>query len=227
MLRTLETEFRVLNYDLLGHGESAVPKGEVDLKRLSLQIVSLLDHLGISQAALMGFSLGGMINRRMAMDHPDRVTSVVILNSPHERDPEKQAQVEQHARQSDEGGPAATLEAALQRWITPQFAEDNAPIMAEIRSVILANDAPNYARHRYVLAAGVTELIRPDPPLSVPMLVMTSEHDGGSTPDMTYAIASETQGAEAVIVPGLKHMGLVERPDLFLEPSMRFLRKHA
>ena len=227
MLGALGSEFQVLNYDLLGHGESAVPEGKVDLTRLSEQLITLIDHLDIPQASLMGFSLGGMINRRVAMDHPDRARGLVILNSPHERAPELQAQVERHAEQSDSGGPAATLDAALDRWLTPEFRRENKVIVDGIRAILLANDAENYAKHRHVLAAGVTELIRPDPPLEHPMLVMTCANDSGSTPAMSHAIAAETKGAQTIILPDLKHMGLVERPDLFLPPCLSFLRRHA
>ncbi|MEL7278747.1 MAG: alpha/beta fold hydrolase [Pseudomonadota bacterium] len=227
MLHDLEAEFRVLNYDLLGHGESAVPHGTIDLTRLSEQLIALLDHLDISHAALMGFSLGGMINRRVAMDHPDRVRALIILNSPHERDPERQAQVERQAQDSDSGGPAATLDAALARWLTSDFTTENKGMVDEIRAILLANNADNYAKHRYVLAAGVTELIRPDPPLAQPMLVMTCAEDSGSTPAMSRAIAAESTNAQALILPDLKHMGLLERPDLFLPPCIRFLRSHA
>lgn len=219
----LEARYRVLRYDLLGHGESRVPEGEVTLARLAEQLIALMDHVQIAQADLIGFSLGGMINRRVAMDHGSRVRSLVILNSPHERDAERQALVEAQARQSDAGGPAATLEAALARWITPGFAAANLQQIERISGIILANDAENYAKHRLVLATGVTELIRPDPPLAHPMLVMTCAEDSGSTPHMARAIAAETCGAKTVIVPDLKHMGLVERPDLFVGAILPFL----
>jgi len=96
----LAQEFRVLAYDLLGHGDSALPGGEVNLTALSEQLIALMDELGIAQAALVGFSLGGMINRRCAMDHPDRVSALAILNSPHERGEDQQRLVEaQHILQ--------------------------------------------------------------------------------------------------------------------------------
>lgn len=81
----------------------------------------------------------------------------------------------------------------------------------------------NYARHRQVLAAGVLELVRPRPPIMAPTLVMTCENDSGSTPAMTNAIAAEIPGAETVIVPGLQHLGLLETPRPFLDPTLRFL----
>jgi pimeloyl-ACP methyl ester carboxylesterase len=78
-----------------------------------------------------------------------------------------------------------------------------------------------------VLAAGVTELIRPVPPITHPTLVMTCENDTGSTPAMSHAIASEIAGAETIIVPGLQHLGLLERPELFTGPTKDFLARHA
>ena len=97
--------------------------------------------------------------------------------------------------------------------------------MAEIRRVVLANDPANYAAHRQVLAEGVKELIRPEPPITVPTLVMTCENDSGSSPAMAWGIAGEMPGADVVIVPELQHLGLIERPELFAEPVREFLRR--
>lgn len=101
----LADRFRVLSYDLLGHGQSELPDGDVDLASLSEQLVALMDGLEIGRAALVGFSLGGMINRRCAMDHPDRVTALVVLNSPHDRGAQQQALVEKRADDTAAGGP--------------------------------------------------------------------------------------------------------------------------
>ena len=89
----------------------------------------------------------------------------------------------------------------------------------------MANDPEVFAQCRQVLAKGVVELIRPDPPIGVATLVMTFEHDSGSTPDMSHGIAAEIVGAETIIVPGLQHMGLVEEPALFTDPLLRFLER--
>ena len=82
--------YRVLSYDLPGHGDSALPQDRPSLTTLSDHLTAVLDELQIARATLIGFSLGGMINRRVAMDHPGRVTALVVLNSPHERSPDAQ-----------------------------------------------------------------------------------------------------------------------------------------
>ena len=69
----------------------------------------------------------------------------------------------------------------------------------------------------------MSELIRPEPPIRKPTLVMTCEHDSGSTPGMSQAIAGEIDGAQVVIVPALRHMGLVENPRFFITAIAEFL----
>lgn len=186
-----------------------------------------MDALGIDRATVIGFSLGGMINRRLAMDHPDRVAALVILNAPHERSPEAQRLVEDRAAATWAGGPAANIDATLDRWFTPQYRHAAPDAVARIRATILANDPQSYAGHREVLAYGVAELVRPRPAIAVPTLVMTCEDDSGSTPAMARAIAAEIDGADCVIVPGLRHLGLIERCELFTAPILRFLARQA
>lgn len=223
----LARDYQVLTYDLCGHGDSRMAPDRPSLTVLSDQLLRLMDDLGIPRATLIGFSLGGMINRRFALDHPARVAALVILNSPHERSPEAQRLVEERAAQTSAGGPAATIDSTLERWFTPDYLRDAPEKVARIRAGVLANDPESYAGHRMVLAGGVTELIRPKPPIKVPTLVMTCEQDSGSTPAMSHAIAQEISGAETVIVPGLQHMGLIERPDLFTNEILGFLSRHA
>ena len=219
----LSQDYHVINYDLFGHGQSAPPPQKPSVTLFSEQLNDLLDELGIARARVVGFSLGGMINRRFAMDHPERAMGLVILNSPHDRGEEAQKLVEQRAADTSAGGPGATLDATIERWFTPQFREQKPDVIEEIRHWVLANDPDTYAQCRMVLAHGVKELIRPEPPITHPSLVITCENDTGSTPKMSHDIATEIQDAKTIIIPSLQHMGLMERSDLFVEPMLEFL----
>ena len=219
----LSSRYRVVNYDLYGHGESDPPPTKPTLTLFATQLRDLLDTLNIDRCIPVGFSLGGMINRRFALDYPERVAGLVILNSPHERGPEAQKAVEERAAKSAAGGPGATLDATIERWFTADYRHNSPDMINNIRQWVLANDPAVYAQCRQVLANGVLEIIRPQPPLTLPMLVMTGENDTGSTPAMSREIAAETAGAQTIIVPHLRHMGLVEQPTQFTTPILRFL----
>lgn len=222
--------YRVLRYDLYGHGESASAPETATLALYARQIAGLMDHVGMDNAHIVGFSIGGMINRRFAMDFTHRVRSLVILNSPHDRGEAAQQAVEDRARAVRDQGAFSTFDAALRRWFTPEClagpdgADAPPRLVRDWRGQV---DADSYAGAAWVLAHGVRELIAPRPPITAPALVMTCENDSGSTPAMTYDIAAEIAGAEVGIIPRLQHLGLMEDPAAFTKPILSFLERHS
>jgi len=224
-LPALCARYRVLNYDLYGHGQSAPAERPLTLSVFAGQIARLLEETALGPAHLVGFSIGGMINRRVAMDHPHLVRSLVILNSPHDRGAQMQQEVETRARKALDRGAEATLQAALERWFTPEFLASNSPIPRQVAAWRLQADRASYGQSAWVLAHGVRELIRPVPALKVASLVITSAEDVGSTPQMSRDIAAEIAGAECQIIRKFKHLGLLEAPEAFAQPVLDFLQR--
>ncbi|WP_324754261.1 alpha/beta hydrolase [Roseovarius sp. Pro17] len=214
--------YRVLSYDLFGHGDSAAPPETPSLSLFSRQLIDLLDHCGIGSAAITGFSLGGMIARRTAQDAPGRVAALAILHSPHQRTDAAQAAILKRVEQARLNGPTSTVNAALERWFTERFRMANPVMMDLVRSWVMANDVAIYHTVYRVLADGIAEITAPTPPITCPTLVMTGDEDYGNGPEMTVAIAAEIKGAEVHILPGLRHMALVENPGAVNGPLRAF-----
>lgn len=226
-LPALSDGYDVITYDLLGHGESIAPPPRPTLMDFSDQLLRLMDAMQIERAAIVGFSLGGMIARRFAMNHRDRCSALAILHSPHRRDPKAQAAIEARVAQADGQGPSATVEAALVRWFTDDFRAANPGMMDLVRGWVTANDPAIYPSVYNVLATGVDEITDPAIRLSVPALVITGDEDYGNGPEMTQAIADGIDGGEALILPGLRHMALAEDPEATNTPLRAFLDRHA
>jgi pimeloyl-ACP methyl ester carboxylesterase len=225
-LPELAAAHRVVSYDLYGHGDSAPLADEASLTGYSEQLVALLDEVEIERAAIVGFSIGGMINRRAALDHPERIWALAILNSPHDRGDVAQREVETRAARAKSEGAMGTMDAALERWFTPAFLASEPPAAELVRHWRASVDSRSYAEAAWVLAHGVRELTGPGRRLEVPSLVMTCENDIGSTPAMARSIAAAIDGAETVIVPDLRHLGLIEDPAAFTAPLVDFLEKN-
>lgn len=223
-LPDLEPHFRVLVYDLLGHGESAPPPGSPDLAMFSDQLLRLMDHCAVETAGVVGFSLGGMIARRFAIDHPDRVAALAILNSAHDRTAAEREAVRARVRQAEEEGPSATAEAALERWFTPGFRAARPRVVSQVREWILANDPAIYPEIYRVLADGDVDIRSEIRRIACPTLVMTGDEDRGNSPEMARAMAEGMPQARVVILPGLRHMALAESPQAFNPPLVSFLR---
>jgi flavin reductase (DIM6/NTAB) family NADH-FMN oxidoreductase RutF/pimeloyl-ACP methyl ester carboxylesterase len=222
-LATLCDDYQVLTYDLFGHGGSADPPRTPSLRLYSEQLSQLLDHCNIISAAIVGFSLGGMIARRFAQDQPGRVTALGILHSPHQRDPQSQAAIVKRVEQARSDGPAATVEAALKRWFTDAYRTANRQMMDLVRSWVMANNPQIYHTIYRVLADGVDEIAAPTPPISCPTLVLTGDEDYGNGPQMSQAIAADIEHAQVHILKGLRHMALVESPQAVSAPLRAFL----
>lgn len=216
-------KFRVLTYDLIGHGETAPPDGEPTLRDLADQLAALLDHLEIDTAAIVGFSLGGMIARRFAQDYPARTTALVILHSAHRRSEKAQGAILFRVAQAEEHGPEATVELALQRWYTEACQTARPDLMDLTRAWILANKREVYVKLYRILAHGVDEIVAPNPAITCPTLVLTGDEDHGNSPEMSIAIATEIPRARLVILKGLRHMALAEDPPAVNRPVVDFL----
>ncbi len=222
-ITALSHAYYVITYDLYGHGDSGAAPAQPSLSLFARQIAGVMDHAKISSADIIGFSIGGMINRRFAMDFPDHCKKLVILNSPHHRGDIGQAQVEARAAKVRDEGKMATLPAALERWFTPSFRKDHPDALRDVEHWRQITDDESYAGSAWVLANGVIELINPEPAINKQSLVMTSEHDSGSTPEMSHAIAREIKESHTIIIPTLQHLGLIEDPHAFIKPIKHFL----
>lgn len=229
LLPEMQDRYRTVVYDLPGHGETPPrldEQGEVTLANLSAQLAELLDHLQIGRVAAVGFSVGGMVVRRFAQDHPQRTAALGVLHSAHRRTVADQEAVRVRARLASEQGVVAGMDAALERWFTDSFRAVNPEMMDLVRGWMLACDPASYAALYRVLVESVEEVVAPDPPVACPALVLTAEDDRGNGPDMAAAIAGEIDGAEVEILQGLRHMALAERPQAVNVPLLAFLDRH-
>jgi pimeloyl-ACP methyl ester carboxylesterase len=219
----LVNSYRILSYDLYGHGGSVDPTKQPSLSLFSKQLSSLLDHCDISQGVIVGFSLGGMIARRFAQDAPKRSLAMIILHSPHTRSEAAQASILARVDQARIMGPQSTVEAALERWFTSGFMEVNPNLLDKVRQWVIANSREVYHTIYSVLATGIDEIVKPNPALTLPSLVLTGEEDFGNGPEMADAIAVDIEGAKVLVFPGLRHMALVEAPTVVNKPILEFL----
>ena len=77
----LAKKFRVVAPDLLGHGESAKPRGDYSLGAFAVWLRDFLDELGVSQATVVGHSLGGGVAMQFVYQHPDYCKRLVLISS--------------------------------------------------------------------------------------------------------------------------------------------------
>lgn len=81
VIPALSKKYRVLAPDLLGHGESAKPRGDYSLGAFAASLRDLLDELGISRATVVGQSLGGGVAMQFTYQHRDYCQRLALISS--------------------------------------------------------------------------------------------------------------------------------------------------
>jgi esterase len=84
----LAERFRVIMYDLRGHGLSEQTITGYDLLSMAEDLTALMDALGLRSVHLAGYSLGGLIALKTAIEYPDRVKRLAVIEAPDPSDSE-------------------------------------------------------------------------------------------------------------------------------------------
>jgi pimeloyl-ACP methyl ester carboxylesterase len=77
---------RVIVPDLQGHGRTAEIDRPLRPEDLADDVAALIAQLGLERADVMGYSLGGAVTWRLAIQHPDRVRRIVVISTACRRD---------------------------------------------------------------------------------------------------------------------------------------------
>jgi len=221
-LKVLEPDFRVLRYDMRGHGNSEVVKGAYKLEVLGNDVISLLDALDIGTVHFMGLSIGGMIGQGLALDHADRLQSVILCDTAPLLPEEAKPLFVERINQAREHGMESLAEGTLARWFTPPFLEKDPPVVNQIRKQILATPVEGFIGCSHAIL-GLNYLDRLAE-IGLDTLVIVGEDDPGTPVSAAEAIHAEINDSELVIISSAAHLCNIEQAENFNRAISDFLQ---
>ncbi|MBO4119115.1 3-oxoadipate enol-lactonase [Cupriavidus gilardii] len=221
----LAPRYRVLRYDLRGHGRSDAPVGPYSMLRMADDVVALMDGLDVPQAHFVGVSLGGMIGQTLGVRYPERLHSLTLVDTtcrtPQHAHPmwhERIGQVEAH-------GMAGVIDGVLQRWMTPAYRAAHPDQVERIRAMVLATPVRGYVGAALaILGFDQAEALAR---IHCPTLVVVGEQDQGTPVSEAKAIADAIPASQLEIVPNAAHLPPIEQPERFHAVLDAFLCKAA
>jgi 3-oxoadipate enol-lactonase/4-carboxymuconolactone decarboxylase len=212
----LEHRYRILRFDMRGHGRSPAPPGPYTVDELADDALALLDRLGVARVGFCGLSLGGTVGMTLAVRAPERLERLVLCCTALEFGPPEQWHERAATVRSE--GLGAIAPAGMERWFTPTA---DPALVARFDAMLRSQPADGYAACCEALAAwdgrGTLSEVR------LPALTIAGDDDPVTPPAKLEAIRAELPGASDHIVPGARHMANSERPHDFTRALAAFL----
>lgn len=143
-IELLSKQYRILSYDIRGHGESPVSERAFTPMDLAQDVIGLLDALAIDKTHFVGLSLGGMIGQELALHFPQRLLSLVACNCRSDVPPAGVAGWMERVALVKSGGIEAIVEPTFARWFSEGFEQRDPSAAAAVRAMIGSTSADGY-----------------------------------------------------------------------------------
>ena len=198
--------YTTLSYDILGHGNTPLEKDQLSFNDFSDQLIHLLDELKINKIHLVGFSIGSLIARNFAIRFNSKLQSLTLLCSIFKRSDEQQKIVNERFAQAKKD--LKLSKQALKRWFSDKYLEENPDTYEKITSILSANNMSNFLKvyELFVFHKNDEKFDK----IKTNTLVMTGEHDPGSTVKMSEELGKAIAGSELKIIKNGKHLCGIE-----------------
>lgn len=169
----LDDHFRVIAFDLRGHGLSDKPHDpEAYGAELKYDVLRLMDHLNIDRAHIVGYSLGGFIALHLLAEQPDRVLSAAVCAAGWRDPSENTPLLNQHK-------PSTVVDGGLDGWIGDMQAASfdlTRPLRRSARGMFIDSEALKALRESIPDIEGISRdvLVKN----TTPLLCIIGENDG-------------------------------------------------
>ena len=182
------------------------------LRTSPADLESILDALDLESVDLLGMSMGGGIAMTFAGLHPDRVNHLVLADTTAWYGENAEREWAERAEKAVNVPRHAQLAFQTDRWFTEEFRASDPEETQRVVDIFLATDSRVHAAAS--LAMGSFDGRDLLPAITAPTLVLTGDDDYATPPAMGREIADNVRTGRAHVLPELRHLSLIERPEL-------------
>jgi 3-oxoadipate enol-lactonase len=222
----LAAHFRVIAFDNRSAGQSASLEASISIRQMAEDAAGLLDAIEVGQVHIAGHSMGGMIAQELAMAHPDKVRSLLLISSCAQVDARGRAIIEFWGtlpRLVD----AETMGRILLPWLHTNalFAKPGA--VEQLVDQFLSYPFPPSAQTIYDQSLAISRFSSSGrlSELNCPTLVVVGEEDILFPVEFSRQLVRGIRHAELVVLEKTGHGLLIESPEAVARAMLDFLIK--
>lgn len=219
----LSERYRVINVDQRGHGRSVPATGPYTIRDMVDDFVALLDHLEIDRAVWAGLSMGGMVAMHAAIVAPDRVSSLILLDT-HAGAETLYKKVKYRAMSvgTMAFGVRPFFPAVIPLLFGRTTIEENTDLVEDWKQRFASIHIPSITRAVSALVKRPS-ILNELAEVNAPSLVIVGEEDASLPPPKSKEIADALPDAEMVVIPQAGHLAALEKPDEVTKVMLGFL----
>ena len=214
-VEALRDRYTLLTWDVRGFGDSDRRPDTMAPETWAADLAAVLDEVGADDAVIAGFSMGGVISQRFALDFPARTRALILISTSSEVNERAEAGWNARADMVERDGLARAL-APTGPAVSygEEYRERHAEEIAEAaRLSIERNDAACYAAAcRAVSNIDYTADLET---FAFPTLILQGLEDAVTPPGGSVIMSRRIQGSRLVMLENCGHWIPTERPDAF------------
>ncbi|MFG6137359.1 alpha/beta fold hydrolase [Halomonas sp. B23F22_10] len=212
-LPALDGERRIINIDFRGHGGSSHLSEPFTLYDAVSDVIAVLDELGIERAVWCGLSIGGMVALRAALEHPERVAGLILMDT--DAGPETLVHTLEYRAMGAVArrfGLGPLLPSVARLMFSATTRREQPALVAEWKARFASVDVPS-------ALLGLDALIKRDSLLErlaeidVPALVAVGEEDRSLPVPFSRRLHERLPDSRLAIIPAAGHLSALEQPE--------------
>lgn len=218
-IAALSPTFDVIAPELAGFAGSSLEPVENSIEGHAQAVVRLLDALGIDWCHFVGHSMGGMVAQQIALDHPDRISRLVLYGTASSgRVPERFESLEASIRRIEEDGVAACAERTARTWLV---SGEQSPYYS------LCLEAGRGTSREAAIAAlralGQWDVSQRLGEIAIPTLVLCGDRDRSIGLQEALSLRRAIANSALCIAPACAHNVHLDAPEFFDDVVRAFL----
>ena len=214
--------------DYRGTGQSGKPSIPYTTDMFAADIAAVMDHVGASEAVVCGHSMGGRVAQLLALDHPGKVSRLILASSGASFPNTKGIPLKLAKEMVEMGYERYVSDSSVAVGFTDAFARQHPERIQAYLDVRMANPCPPEFYLRHVIARQEHDTSHRLKDITQPTLVLVGEDDRSVTSDMDHRtsadiLANGIPDARLVILPGERHSYFFANPEASFKAIRDFL----
>ena len=221
-VEALKDDYRVISYDIRGHGDSEQGNEDFSIKLFVTDLLHFMDALKIEKASLCGLSMGGYIALNAIENYPERFEALVLSDTNCIADP---PEVKHKRLDNIESIKAFGVEKYVNDSIVHLFAPESftthKEAIQDVKEMIL--DTSEASLSKTLLALSLRKsTCNKLPEITIPVLFLVGEEDKITPPEASELMNQKIKKSTMHIISHAGHLSNLENPDEFNEQLKMF-----